>query len=224
MPALEGKSITSSFGVTELQSGDTPETMLRRADRALYQAKENGRNMVVQLGSGIGGEEAPAKPTGWFAWLRGATPDQVLQRTLGTSMPFNIVVEKMRGFVADHHAQIDAIDENHVALRIDGQNSPLLRRTTDRAVPFVIEMKFDDTRVTPAVGPAAKLVRTVIHVTIRPQRSRDRRRRDVLDRAQRLLASLKSYLVAQEYKAEPAEQRQPSTAPPSGSSGPAPRS
>ncbi|MDX1948345.1 MAG: diguanylate cyclase [Pirellulaceae bacterium] len=209
LPALEGKSITSSFGVTELQSGDTPETMLRRADRALYQAKENGRNMVVQLGSGIGGEEAPAKPTGWFAWLRGETPDQVLQRTLGTSMPFNVVVEKMRGFVADHHAQIDAIDDNHVALKIDGQNSPLTRRDSDRPVPFVIELKFDDTRVTPAAAAAAaaaaRLVRTVIHVTIRPQRSRDRRRRDVLDRAQRLLASLKSYLVAQEYKAEAGE-------------------
>jgi diguanylate cyclase (GGDEF)-like protein/PAS domain S-box-containing protein len=202
MSVLEGKTITSSFGVTELQSGDTPETMLRRADRALYQAKENGRNMVVQLGSGIGGEEAPVKPTGWFAWLRGATPDQVLQRTLATSMPFNVVVEKMRGFVADHHAQIDAINENHVALKIDGANSPLMRRTSDRSVPFVIELKFDDGRDSPRKF-ASKAVRTLVSVTIRPQRSRDRRRRDVLDRAQRLLASLKSYLVAQDYKGEP---------------------
>jgi hypothetical protein len=36
-------------------------------------------------------------------------------------------------------------------------------------------------------------------VSIRPQRSRDRRRRDVLERAQRLAASLKSYLVAQDH-------------------------
>jgi diguanylate cyclase (GGDEF)-like protein/PAS domain S-box-containing protein len=202
MSVLEGKSITSSFGVTELQSGDTPETMLRRADRALYQAKENGRNMVVQLGSGIGGEEAPVKPTGWFAWLRGSTPDQVLQRTLATSMPLNVVVEKMRGFVADHHAQIDAIDENHVALKLDGAHSPLMRRTSDRSVPFVIELKFDDGRLSPEKFQASRTVRTLVQVTIRPQRSRDRRRRDVLDRAQRLLASLKSYLVAQDYKGD----------------------
>ena len=38
------------FGVTEIQSGDTPDTMLRRADRALFTAKQRGRNLVVQLG------------------------------------------------------------------------------------------------------------------------------------------------------------------------------
>jgi diguanylate cyclase (GGDEF)-like protein len=47
---LGNESFTASFGVTELQTGDTPETMLRRADRALLQAKDQGRNQVVQLG------------------------------------------------------------------------------------------------------------------------------------------------------------------------------
>ena len=52
-PRMNGKTITVSFGVTEIQPGDTAETMLRRADRALLIAKENGRNQVVQLGSGF---------------------------------------------------------------------------------------------------------------------------------------------------------------------------
>jgi hypothetical protein len=42
-------------------------------------------------------------------------------------------------------------------------------------------------------------------VSIRPQRSRDRRRRDVLERAQRLAASLKSYLVAQDHDPQKVE-------------------
>ena len=33
-PKMDGRSVTVSFGVTEIQPGDTPETMLRRADRA----------------------------------------------------------------------------------------------------------------------------------------------------------------------------------------------
>ena len=39
---LDGRPITVSFGVTEIQAGDTPETMLRRADRALLRARKAG--------------------------------------------------------------------------------------------------------------------------------------------------------------------------------------
>ncbi|GAG80670.1 unnamed protein product [marine sediment metagenome] len=46
-PKMQGKPVTASFGVTEIQPGDTPETMLRRADRALLMAKAKGRNTVV---------------------------------------------------------------------------------------------------------------------------------------------------------------------------------
>jgi diguanylate cyclase (GGDEF)-like protein/PAS domain S-box-containing protein len=148
MAAIDGKCISASFGVTEVQSGDTPETMLRRADRALYQAKSNGRNTVVQLGSGIAGGEVTTKRSGWFSWLLPPAPDMVLERTLATSVPFNVVIEKMKGFVADHHAQIDSITENYLVLRLEGDHGPSSRRVTDRPVPFVIEMRFEES------GPA----------------------------------------------------------------------
>jgi diguanylate cyclase (GGDEF)-like protein/PAS domain S-box-containing protein len=198
MTALEGRCISASFGVTEVQSGDTPETMLRRSDRALYQAKSNGRNTVVQLGSGISGSEVTTKRTSWFSWLRPVTPELVLERTLATSVPFNVVVEKMRGFVADHHAQIDAITENYLVLKIEGEQAPGARRATDRPVPFLLEMRFEESSLAHQ-RPSGKVIRTVVHVTIRPQRNRDRRRRDVLERAQRLASSLKSYLIAQDH-------------------------
>jgi diguanylate cyclase (GGDEF)-like protein len=42
-------NVTVSIGVTSLGESDTPETLLKRADNALYQAKNEGRNRTVLL-------------------------------------------------------------------------------------------------------------------------------------------------------------------------------
>ncbi|HDP80722.1 MAG TPA: GGDEF domain-containing protein, partial [Spirochaetes bacterium] len=42
----EAGKVTASFGVAELVKDDTADTFFRRADRALYLAKERGRNRV----------------------------------------------------------------------------------------------------------------------------------------------------------------------------------
>ena len=44
---MSGRNCTASFGITQHQPGDTFTDMFIRADRAMYQAKESGRNRVV---------------------------------------------------------------------------------------------------------------------------------------------------------------------------------
>ena len=197
---LDGKCITASFGVTELQLGDTSETMLRRADRALLQAKNDGRNTVVQLGAGMDSEQQTRdRPSGWLSWFKGKPGDQVLERSLITTVPLKLAAEKLRGFVFDQGAEIVEISDKNVTLEIDGRNSVMMQRSGDRATPFLIELRLEETRLDAGRTQGTNALRTLAYVTIRPKRQRDRRRRDVVERARQLLCSLKSYLMAQDH-------------------------
>jgi diguanylate cyclase (GGDEF)-like protein/PAS domain S-box-containing protein len=215
LPSLGTRRLTASFGVTEVQAGDTPETFLRRTDRALLQAKDNGRNLVVQLGTGVSDDE-PFKPKfNLFAWLAGPPDASLLERKLMTVMPLKITAEKLRGFVADHGAEVISIQDNCVMLLVDAQNTPLLRRWNDRAVPLVMELTLRERIIPSKGGQDGTCQRTAINVVVKLKRQRDHRRYDATERARQLVVSMKSYLMAhdlsdddQQPNAEPASPRQ----------------
>jgi diguanylate cyclase (GGDEF)-like protein/PAS domain S-box-containing protein len=187
-PRLEGRSITASFGVTEIQAGDTAETMLRRADRALLMAKAKGRNTVVQLGSGPDDQSEPAAAAS-------GPPETPLfvEQQMSTPVPIQLAVEKLRGFVADHRARIESIDGGNVKLLIEHAGQ-VLRRYSDRTMTFLAEIRLEEERSDAAHPNAAS--RTRIYVKITPQKQRDRRREDVGQRAREVLASFRCYLMA----------------------------
>jgi diguanylate cyclase (GGDEF)-like protein/PAS domain S-box-containing protein len=194
---LGNKNITASFGVTELQPGDTSETMLRRADRGLLQAKDQGRNQVVQLGDGMNGEE---KKKGWwpFASWRGQA---LIEVQLVTAVPMEVSVQKLRGFIADHEAKISKTGEDHLRLELSDGGQGQNRRLGDRAQEFSIDLQFQEEHVEKSNSQgfaAGSYVQTKVVVTIRPRRDRDRRRDATTDKARQLLGSLKSYLMAKE--------------------------
>lgn len=43
----ENISVTVSIGAATLKKSDTKESLIQRADKALYKAKDNGKNQVV---------------------------------------------------------------------------------------------------------------------------------------------------------------------------------
>jgi diguanylate cyclase (GGDEF)-like protein/PAS domain S-box-containing protein len=196
---MGGRSVTVSFGVTGLQPGDTSETMLRRADRALLAAKTRGRNNVVQLGSGSVGEEE-SKGLASFWSRKPAGPSQLIEKSLVTPVPVKMAVEKLRGFVADHQAKVVTIDGDQVRIEIDDTQAGRLRRFTDRPVTFQMDVKLAEERTSRESGPGSGegVTRTRIQVSVKLRKHRDRRRTDLNDRARQVLASFKAYLMANE--------------------------
>ncbi|MEN0109342.1 MAG: diguanylate cyclase [Planctomycetota bacterium] len=200
---LGGKHLTASFGVTELQTGDTPETLLRRADRALLQAKDQGRNQVIQLGDGMQPTDTPKSGWGglgrWFlSPITGGGP--LVETRLVTNVPIELAVDKLRGFVADRDAQVLKAAESYLRLAVDDG-----RRSDERPVTFEIELDLSqhhEERTNSAGFAAGKYVQTVAAVTIKPRRDRDRRKAEVVERARQMLGSLQSYLMAKEVEAD----------------------
>ncbi len=202
-PSLNGNVITVSFGVTEIQPGDTPESMLRRADRALLEAKRVGRNTVVQLGDGlykvpVGGPSTTleGKPSG----------ELMIDTVLSTSVPLNIAVEKLRGFVLDHHAEILGIKNDRIDLQIDAQQGQSNRRRSDRPMPFLVELVFSEQRImlrNPEGQSTGHVLKTRVRVSIRLLRARDRRNAEITMQASAILAAIQAYLMAHQDATNP---------------------
>ena len=136
-----------------------------------------------------------------------------MRQTLVTFVPTKMAIEKLRGFVADHNAKILKIDGSHIELEIDEKCDSCLRRLTDRPVTFQLDLRFEEQRVQrdrsngtggapeagsrgQGAGNSAGVLRTRIFVSITPRKPRDRRRADAADRAEQVLMSFRSYLMA----------------------------
>lgn len=195
---LNGRSLTVSFGVAELQPGDTGETMLQRADRALLQAKAAGRNTVVSLGGGSVRSQPEARQhRNWFSWRPSLPAQHVLQRRVVTTVPLPLAMAKLRGFVADHPTKILEIGENRLVLGVAGQTISWIPRR--HYVPALL-VEIDLARITDdGSATSGGESKTIIQITIRPRRQRDRRRAGTDERARHLFIAFRSYLMAQDY-------------------------
>ncbi len=200
MPSLGGESVTASFGVTEYQPGDTAETVLARSDRALLKAKDNGRNRVVQLGSGGGPVDmkanAPAK-TGWFGWFDSSSKSADAEVDILTPVPADLAIEKLKGFIADHGAEIISVDESQVSLKIHALSAGG-RRRIDQHIGLRVDLTLSEARPD-EMGNVRKsaMGHSKVHVILTPLRSRDRRSRQLQGCVDNVIASLRSYLMGE---------------------------
>jgi diguanylate cyclase (GGDEF)-like protein len=195
---LGGRPITASFGVTELQPGDTADTMLRRADRALLKAKESGRNTVIQIGGGCGHVDSARTLSSRVRSLFGRLiQSRVIDTTLITAVPLDMALEKLRGFVADHMATVESVDGNRIIIGVQDLRTPY-DANAQPVAPMNLQIDFSEERdrVVSFGSRKALAPRTRLHVLVHARTVSDRRRRETEIQARRVLASLRAYLMA----------------------------
>ena len=168
--------ITASFGVTEIQPGDTPETMLRRGRPGAAAGQGHGpqQGRAAWRRPGRAATRAPQDPLVAMAVCRLSAG---AEEHLADTVPLRVAIEKLRGFIADNHAQIVSLVGNDLVLEINEANKDRHRRTTDRAVPMLVELSLveEALSVNRPGGRRSCAARTRIEVAIRPKRVRDRR-------------------------------------------------
>ncbi len=202
-PSLGGEPITASFGVTEFQAGDTAETVLARSDRALLKAKDNGRNRVIQLGAGNkiqSPAEQPVAPRGWLDWFTGAGPASSSEFDIVTPVPVDLAIEKLRGFIADHKAEIISVDENQVSMKLNATYTRGGRRRADQQMAIRVQLTLSESRCESESRRVGN--RTNVHVHLQPIRNRDRRGHEVAACYSQVTNSLRSYLMGELKRAE----------------------
>lgn len=197
LPSLRGNSLTASFGVTEVQSGDTDESFLARADRALLLAKQTGRNRVLQLGAGQEQEARSPKAQGWFSWFRRrGNIASIVEKEYVSPVPADVAIEKLNGFINDHKADILSFTANQATLALNFRHSPELRRQSDRPANMIMTVKWRQVQVEGRFG--VEQTKTWIGISIAPARLRDRRVASLLEQALQVIRSLVAYMGAQE--------------------------
>jgi diguanylate cyclase (GGDEF)-like protein/putative nucleotidyltransferase with HDIG domain/PAS domain S-box-containing protein len=187
---LSGNTITASFGVAQIERGDSVSSLLRRADRALYISKETGRNKTTTLTN----EE----------FLSGAMPIEekpvtkddpfVYQTTFLACVAAEMIVYKLGGFVADEHARL--VDGNSEEATLHLGSGGLLGGwgSTDDRQPVSVCVRFSNKRA--GKNSTAASTRVPVEVTIRP-RGRVPNSEKFQSRAKRVLKALRSYFAAE---------------------------
>ncbi len=117
---VEDLQVTASFGVAQVEPGDTVEDVLQRADRALYDAKKTGRNKTVALTSS---EIRAVDESNEAAAKIGADPF-VLETTIHACIAANLIVYKLGGFVHDEQGALTDVTQTRATIRL-GRRSPL---------------------------------------------------------------------------------------------------
>jgi diguanylate cyclase (GGDEF)-like protein/PAS domain S-box-containing protein len=118
---LNGKCITASFGVAQLEVSDNATDFFVRCDSALLKAKEMGRNrVVVANGRNPANTEMKSVPSQSISGIDWREPDSgaLLSEEFVTSTPTPVLVEKLRSYIFENDAEVRSVEKDFVSMEV----------------------------------------------------------------------------------------------------------
>jgi len=149
--------VTASFGVAEIEKGDSAESIIRRADAAMYQAKRMGRNRVSSLATANEDEQSPDDEVA-------AQVDFCLRDSFYACVAKEMIVHKLGGFINEVQAKLVEVAPTRAVLRVGVKGLLPFWGTNPDRQPVELEMEFAPV---PRM-PRAVSSRVCVTVWIRP--------------------------------------------------------
>jgi diguanylate cyclase (GGDEF)-like protein/PAS domain S-box-containing protein len=211
LSVIRGKSMTASFGVAEITSNTTGEKAINAADVALLRAKANGRNRVERTESARNSEVKEPKPApetkesrsnSWLSWLSINSTNFKKQVDIIVTVPPELAIEKLRGFLDDWHAHSVNFNEGLINLVLDLRKAPAYMRSNDRDISLQMEIQIRSADYLPKDQRESASQRTLITATLKTTSKRDRRVGNIDDLMQHVFVGLNRYLVGEILDAE----------------------
>jgi len=135
---LHDHRVTSSFGVTEIEPGDTAASLLSRADKALYVSKETGRDRTTRLTIETERNETESNDSS-----TADTSDPFLvSETFEACLTAEMVVYKLAGFVDEYQARLDEVTPARVTMQVGQRGLLPFWGNRDERRPVSLEIEF----------------------------------------------------------------------------------
>ncbi|MBW3540363.1 MAG: diguanylate cyclase, partial [Planctomycetes bacterium] len=186
---LNDFKVTASFGVATVEEGDSVQSLLRRADSAMYMAKAAGRNKSRSLTVAEQSREEARPP-------EDIDPDPfVFRASFKACVAANMIVYKLGGFVNDYGARLKDVGETRAVLHVGSLGLWPFWGRRDSRRPVEVEVCFEAPDSPTSPGRRLTSPQIDVRVVVRP-RGRIRNAETFERRARDVVKTLRSYFVA----------------------------
>lgn len=177
--------VTASFGVAQIEQGDTSQSVLKRADNALYDAKNSGRNRTChkstrKTNSKKGGDSESKKEK----WIHEV---EIVTCVANVMLP-----KKLQGFVQDNHSKLIDVKESELVIHVG--NPPLLGGWGSKSEKQPVKVHIEISEL-PRDENKSGTKRILLKTTTQPI-GRPSKHETFIRRAIQVTEALRSYLIA----------------------------